>query len=54
VEEVLPTLYEMVSGGVIELADTTVVKHTRKTPREPKLPHERKEGQAKLLRVFIG
>jgi PII-like signaling protein len=55
VEEVLPTLYEMVSDGLIEVQDTTVVKHVRKTPKtEPKLPHKRKEGQAKLLRVFIG
>jgi PII-like signaling protein len=55
VEEVLPTLYEMVSDGLIEVQDTTVVKHARKTPKpEPKLPHERWEGQAKLLRVFIG
>jgi len=55
VEEVLPTLYEMVSDGLIEVQDTTVVKHARKTPKpEPKLPHERMEGQAKLLRVFIG
>ena len=55
VEEVLPTLYEMVSDGLIEVQDTTVVKHARKTPKpEPKLPHERTEGRAKLLRVFIG
>jgi PII-like signaling protein len=54
-EEVLPTLYEMVSDGLIEVQDTTVVKHVRKTPKpELRLPHERKEGQAKLLRVFIG
>ncbi len=55
VEEVLPTLYEMVSDGLIEVQDTTVVKHARKMPKpEPHLPHERKEGKAKLLRVFIG
>jgi PII-like signaling protein len=55
VDEVLPTLYEMVSDGLIEVQDTTVVKHARKTPKpEPKLPHKRKEGPAKLLRVFIG
>ena len=30
VEEVLPTLYEMVSDGMIEVQDTTVVKHARK------------------------
>jgi PII-like signaling protein len=55
VEEVLPTLYDMVSDGLIEVQDTTVVKHARKAPKpEPKLPHQRKEGRAKLLRVFIG
>jgi PII-like signaling protein len=55
VEEVLPTLYDMVSDGLIEVQDTTVVKHARKMPKpEPKRPHERREGQAKLLRVFIG
>ena len=55
VEEVLPTLYEMVSDGLIEVQDTSVVKNVRKSPRaEPKLSHQRKEGRAKLLRVFIG
>ena len=55
VEEILPTLYEMVSDGLIEVQDTTVIKHVRKSPKpEPRLPHERREGQAKLLRVFIG
>jgi len=55
VDEVLPTLYEMVSDGLIEVQDTHVIKHARKAPKpEPRLPHERKAGQAKLLRVFIG
>lgn len=55
VEEILPTLYEMVSDGLIEVQDTTVVKHARKSPKpEAKLAHERQSGQAKLLRVFIG
>jgi len=55
VEEILPTLYEMVSDGLIEVQDTTVIKHVRKAPKpEPRLPHERREGRAKLLRVFIG
>jgi len=55
VDEVLPTLYEMVSDGLIEVQDTTVVKHVRKAPRpEPRLPHQRHDGPAKLLRVFIG
>jgi len=55
VEEVLRTLYEMVSDGLIEVQDTNVVKHARRTPKpEPKLPHERKDGPARLLRVFLG
>lgn len=55
VNEVLPTLYEMVSDGLIEVQDTNVVKHAKKSPRaEPKLPHQRQEGRAKMLRVFLG
>ena len=55
VEEVLPTLYEMVTDGLIEVQDTTVVKLARKSPKpEPKLPHDRQQGPAKLLRVFLG
>jgi PII-like signaling protein len=55
VDDVLPTLYEMVTDGLIEVQNTTVIKHARKSPRpEPKLPHDRKEGPAKLMRVFMG
>ena len=55
VEELLPTLHEMVTDGLIEVQDTTVVKLARPSSlAEPKAPHERKEGPAKLLRVFLG
>ncbi len=55
VDELLPTLYEMVSDGLIEVQDTTVVKLARpSTPREPKLPHQRKIGPAKMLRIYLG
>lgn len=55
VEEVLPTLYEMVSDGLIEVQDTNVIKNVRKSSKsEPTLPHERRDSPAKLLRVFIG
>jgi len=55
VDEVLPTLYEMVSDGLIEVQDTTVVKLARKSAKpEPKIAHERKQGAAKLLRVYMG
>jgi PII-like signaling protein len=55
VDEVLPTLYEMVTDGLIEVQDTTVVKLARKTPKpQPQLPHERVQRRAVLLRVFMG
>jgi PII-like signaling protein len=55
VDEILPTLYDMVSDGLIEVQDTTVVKHVRKPARPEARPqHQRRQGQAKLLRVFIG
>jgi PII-like signaling protein len=55
VDEVLPTLYEMVVDGLIEVQDTTVVKLARKSASsEPVLPHECQRGPAMLLRVFMG
>ncbi len=55
VDEVLPTLYEMVSDGLIEVQDTNVVKNVSKGSKTaPKLTHERRQGPAKMLRVFIG
>ena len=55
VDEVLPTLYKMVTDGLIEVQDTTVVKLARDAREsEPVVPHERRAGPAKLLRVFLG
>ena len=56
VDELLPTLYDMVTDGLIEVQDTTVVKIAMKEKRrpEPKQPHERKAGKAKLMRIFLG
>ena len=55
VDEVLPTLYEMVTDGLIEVQDTTVVKSAQKAGQHPpKLPHERVQGPARQLRVFLG
>jgi PII-like signaling protein len=55
VEELLPTLYEMVTDGLIEVQDTTVIKLTRASSRqEPTLPHQRKAAPAKMLRIFLG
>jgi PII-like signaling protein len=55
VEELLPTLYDMVTDGLIEVQDTFVVKAARRTPKpEPRLPHLKKQAPARLLRVFLG
>ncbi len=56
VDELLPTLYDMVTDGLIEVQDTTVVKVAtkEKRPLEPRAPHERKAGKAKLMRIFLG
>jgi PII-like signaling protein len=59
VEEILPTLYDMVSDGLIEVQDTTVIKRARKALGSeagpgPKPPHNKKQGLAKMMRIFIG
>jgi len=56
VDELLPTLYDMVTDGLIEVQDTTVVKIANKDKRreEIKQPHERKAGKAKMMRIYLG
>jgi PII-like signaling protein len=56
VDEILPTLYEMVTDGLIEVQDTIVVKIATKDKQkpEPKQPHERQSGKAKMMRIYLG
>ena len=55
VDELLPTLYDMVDDGLIEVQDTTIHKIARKERKEaPAARHAKKEGPAKLMRVFMG
>jgi PII-like signaling protein len=56
VDELLPTLYDMVTDGLIEVQDTTVVKIASKEKRgeQSAAPHDRKAGKAKLIRIFLG
>ena len=55
VDELLPALYDMVNDGLIEVQDTTVHKIARKDRKpEPGAPHAKRQGPAKLMRVFIG
>lgn len=55
-DELLPTLYDMVEDGLIEVQDTTVVRAANKArPAPAAAPHlARRRGPAKLLRVFLG
>jgi PII-like signaling protein len=57
VEELLPKLHEMVGTGLIEIQDTTIVKPTevsKKSPRPEEPPSLKREGKAKMMRIFIG
>jgi uncharacterized protein len=54
---VLPWIYEMVTDGLIEVQDTEVVKHSSSQTRQEesrKMGHEKLEGKAKMLRIYIG
>jgi PII-like signaling protein len=57
VEELLPKLQEMAGTGLIEVQDTTVVKPSEaatKKASQPSAPALKREGKAKLMRIFIG
>src|SRR5258708_1695156 len=55
VDELLPTLYDMVADGLIEVQDTTVVKASgRQSQPKEQQSHEIRRGKARLMRVFLG
>ena len=55
VDELMPTLYDMVTDGVIEVQDTQVVKVANKErPSPPKGPHMETRGTARLMRIYMG
>ncbi len=57
VEELLPKLQEMAGTGLIEVQDTTVVKPSEISKKEAAqlpVPALRREGKAKLMRIFFG
>ncbi|MGO9231233.1 MAG: DUF190 domain-containing protein [Bryobacteraceae bacterium] len=55
VDEIMPTLYDMVTDGVIEVQDTNVVKVASKDrPSPPKGPHTEMKGTAQLIRIYMG
>lgn len=57
VDELLPKLYEMAGTGLIEIQDTTVAKPSvpqKELPSQRAGPPLRREGKAKLMRIYIG
>lgn len=57
VEEVLPKLRDLAGTGLIEIQDTMVVKPAeieKRKPAEEPAPPLRRQGRAKLMRIFIG
>jgi PII-like signaling protein len=53
----LPFIYDMVDKGLIEVQDTEVIKnttHKAATEETQPMTHEKLEGSAKLLRIYIG
>jgi len=55
VDEVLPTLYDMVTDGLIEVQDTQVIKVADKRRQtEARTPHTGLKGKARLMRIFMG
>jgi uncharacterized protein len=52
VDAIMPTLYDMVTDGVIEVQDTNVVKVANKErTAPPKGPHTEMRGPARLMRI---
>lgn len=55
VDELMPTLYDMVTDGVIEVQDTQVVKAANREKAEPdRTPHVEVRGRARLMRIYMG
>jgi PII-like signaling protein len=55
VDEIMPTLYDMVNDGVIEVQDTNVIKvASKERPSAPKGPHTEMRGTARLMRIYMG
>jgi PII-like signaling protein len=55
VDELMPTLYDIVTDGVIEVQDTNVVKiASKERPSPPKGPHTKMRGTARLMRIYMG
>lgn len=53
----LPFLYDIVDKGLIEVQDTEVIRftsHQTKAEENQPMKHEKLEGKAKMVRIYIG
>jgi PII-like signaling protein len=53
-DTILPKLIQMVSPGLVEMQDTTIVTVSAAASERPELPRVALTGRAKLMRIFIG
>jgi PII-like signaling protein len=53
VDALLPKIYEMMSGGLIEVQDTTIIKPPRTSEATPPQPVVLR-GKAKMVRIYVG
>ncbi|MCC7496437.1 MAG: DUF190 domain-containing protein [Bryobacterales bacterium] len=55
VDELMPTLYDLVTDGLIEVQDTQVVKAANKDrPLPPKALRSEIRGAARMMRIYMG
>ena len=54
VDELMPTLYDMVNDGLIEVQDTQVVKAASREISEPRPPRVELRGAARMMRIYLG
>jgi len=53
-DEIMPKLVQMVSPGLVEMQDTTVVTMSAAPRDQPDVTRVTLSGKAKLMRIFIG
>jgi PII-like signaling protein len=53
-DELLPTLLQMVGEGLVEIQDTIILKAATATPRGQMLPRTTLQAKGKMMRIFIG
>jgi len=55
VQAILPKLQDIAAGSLIELHDTNIIRiPAKKREAERPVPHLKKEGKAKLMRIYVG